>query len=192
MRNYQIAAFSLLAVAMIASLAYAETSKSPYSGQEKRQIKALSSEEFEGLLKGKGLGYAKSAELNHYPGPLHVMETASKISLTGKQLDDTKSIYQEMKNEAIALGKKIIKKERGLETHFRKSSITESSLQDFVGEIARLRGALRIVHLKYHLKMKKILSPHQIALYDQARGYSGKIGDMGGMGTNQHKQHMDH
>lgn len=186
MKKIRIAALLLGAIAAISSLAYAETPKSPYSGQEKRQIKALSSDEVEGLLQGKGLGYAKSAELNHYPGPLHVIETASKINLAGKQLADTKSLYREMKSEAIPLGEKIVEKERVLEAHFRKGSITETSLQNFVGEIARLRGALRIVHLKYHLKMKKLLSPHQVALYDQARGYTGPEG------THQPDQHTGH
>lgn len=186
MKNSRIIALSLSAIAAISSLAYAEPSKSPYSGQEKRQIKALSSGEVEGLLRGKGLGYAKSAELNHYPGPLHVIETGNKISLTGTQLADTKSLYRDMKSEAIPLGKKIVEKERALEAHFRKGSITETSLQNFVGEIARLRGALRIVHLKYHLKMKKLLSPHQVALYDQVRGYTGPEG----ASQSQHNKHM--
>jgi hypothetical protein len=187
MKKSRITAFFLISIAAISSLAHAEPSKTPYAGQENRQIKALSSNEVEGLLKSKGLGYAKSAELNHYPGPLHVMETASKINLTGKQLSDTKSIYREMKSEAIPLGEKIVEKERALEIHFRKGSITETSLQRLVGEIARLRGALRIVHLKYHLKMKKLLSPHQVVLYDKARGY----GAPSGAGQhNQHNQHM--
>lgn len=188
MEKIRITALLFGAIAVISTLAYAATSKSPYSGQEKRQIKSLSSGEIEGLLGGKGLGYAKSAELNHYPGPLHVIETASKISLAGKQLADTKFLYREMKSEAIPLGEKIVEKERSLEAHFRKGSITEASLQRLVGEIARLRGALRTVHLKYHLKMKKLLSPHQVALYDRVRGYTG---DPAGPGQhNLHNQHM--
>jgi hypothetical protein len=46
----------------------AETS-SPYSGQETREIKALSRDEISGYLSGDGMGFAKAAELNHYPGP---------------------------------------------------------------------------------------------------------------------------
>ena len=35
-------------------------------------IKALSSEEVEQYLSGAGMGYAKAAELNRHPGPIHV------------------------------------------------------------------------------------------------------------------------
>ena len=41
---------------------------SPYTGQEKREIRALSKEEVHGYLSGDGMGFAKPAELNHYPG----------------------------------------------------------------------------------------------------------------------------
>ena len=41
---------------------------SPYTGQDKREIRALSKEEVHGYLSGDGMGFAKTAELNHYPG----------------------------------------------------------------------------------------------------------------------------
>lgn len=50
----------------------------PYAGQQERMIKALSTSEIDGLKKGKGMGLAKAAELNHYPGPRHVLDEASK------------------------------------------------------------------------------------------------------------------
>jgi hypothetical protein len=88
-----------------------------------------------------------------------------------------------MKAEAVGLSRKIIYKEKELNESFAGGGITEAGLKRAVGEIASLRGALRTVHLKYHLKMKKLLSPHQITLYDRARGYSGGAG---GMDHNKH------
>lgn len=41
----------------------------PYTGQENREIKALSPQEIEGYLNGLGMGYAKAVELNQFPGP---------------------------------------------------------------------------------------------------------------------------
>ena len=46
----------------------------PYAGLEGRRTKALSEEDAAGLLAGRGMGLALAAELNGYPGPLHVLE----------------------------------------------------------------------------------------------------------------------
>ena len=53
---------ALLAVSATAN------SQSPYVGQESREIKALSPQEISDYLSGKGMGLAKAAELNGYPG----------------------------------------------------------------------------------------------------------------------------
>lgn len=77
----------------------------PYSGQEQREIKALSPEEIQGYLAGKGAGLAKAAELNHYPGPVHVLELADKLQLSAEQKTRTKAIFDAMQKEAINQGK---------------------------------------------------------------------------------------
>ncbi len=164
---------SLLALLGAAAFAGAAPPESPYAGQEKRRIKALSPAKIKELLEGKGLGFAKAAELNHFPGPAHVIESASEIQLTPGQLARTKTMFLDMKKEAMSLGGNIVRKERKLDALFAGGAITEAALRGTVGGIARLRGNLRVVHLKYHLKMKKLLTPHQIALYDRARGYTG-------------------
>ena len=43
-----------------------------YAGQQARSIKALDDAEIDTLLNGRGMGLARAAELNHYPGPKHV------------------------------------------------------------------------------------------------------------------------
>src|SRR5262249_1929289 len=64
--------FPLLAVA--AATAWAQDpSSNPYAGQQSRSIKALSEDDIAALLKGAGIGLAKAAELNGYPGPAHVL-----------------------------------------------------------------------------------------------------------------------
>ncbi|MEE9276711.1 MAG: hypothetical protein V3V62_15505 [bacterium] len=165
----------LLLFALLGAVTFADAAprKSPYAGQEKQRVKALSPAEIKGLLEGKGLGFAKAAELNHFPGPSHVIENAPEIQLTADQLARTKTMFLDMKKEAVSLGRDIIRKETKLDALFAGGLITEAALRRTVGEIAHLRGALRATHLRYHLKMKKLLSPHQIALYDRARGYTG-------------------
>jgi hypothetical protein len=48
--------------------------QSPYAGQQFSEIKALYADEIQGYLSGSGMGFAEAAELNHYPGPKHVLE----------------------------------------------------------------------------------------------------------------------
>ena len=47
--------------------------------------------------------------------------------------------------------------------------------------IGRLRGRLRATQLRYHLRTKAILTPHQVALYNRLRGYGA-----GGHGGHAH------
>ncbi|MDE0941013.1 MAG: hypothetical protein OSB58_01080 [Alphaproteobacteria bacterium] len=47
------------------TLVLAASSHQPYSGQQSRDIKALSQEQIDGYLNVSGMGFAKSAELNH-------------------------------------------------------------------------------------------------------------------------------
>jgi len=54
----------------------------PCAGQQERPIKSLSEAEIQGYLNGEGRGLAKVAELNHYPGPQHVLDLADQFALT--------------------------------------------------------------------------------------------------------------
>ena len=58
---------------------------SPYAGEESREIKALAPDFIKGLKAGAGLGFAKSAELNGYPGPAHLLELQAEIPLNAEQ-----------------------------------------------------------------------------------------------------------
>ncbi len=162
----------------------AEETSIPYAGQQTRAIKALSPDEVRGLLSGAGLGFAKAAELNHYPGPVHVLALAGKLGLAPDQSARTEALYRQMKREAVPLGERIIAREKRLDTLFASRRIDEGSLQAVTAAIARLRGELRAVHLKYHLKMKTLLTPHQVAAYDRLRGYASPGGEM-----KDHNQH---
>lgn len=155
---------------LISTLALANPSM-PYAGQEHRTIKALSAAEIDGLLSGKGLGMAKAAELNHYPGPLHVLQVKDKLDMTAEQLQQTQQLYESMKAQAVDLGKRIVAAEQQLDHMFSSTQITEKKLQQQLARIAELQGQLRYVHLKTHLQQKSVLSAQQIQRYDQLRGY---------------------
>jgi hypothetical protein len=83
--------FFLLVAALCAPLLVAD--ESPYAGEEARAIKALSDQEIEAYLSGQGMGYAKAAELNSYPGPKHVLELARELGLTPAQEEQTLTIH---------------------------------------------------------------------------------------------------
>jgi hypothetical protein len=56
-------------------------SSSPYSGLEEWPIKALSDQQIADLRAGRGMGLALPAELNGYPGPIHVLELGDQLRL---------------------------------------------------------------------------------------------------------------
>jgi len=168
--------------------AFAQSGQSPYAGQEKREIKALSQEDVEGYLSGEGMGFAKAAELNHYPGPKHVLELARELRLEKAQIDQTKSAYDRMHKEAVSLGRKIVEKEGFLDHLFASGKVDAEKLRKLTLEIGTLQGELRAAHLKAHLEMKQILTSHQIQRYDELRGYKGA----GGEQKHQGHQHGGH
>ena len=159
-----------IAVYAFGVAAFANT-ESPYRGQETREIKALSQQEVEGYLTGKGLGYAKAAELNQYPGPRHVLDMAKELNLTEDQRTRTQAVLDAMKAQAVALGKQLVEKERELDQLFANDSIDANSLKTRLADIAVLQGEIRFAHLRAHLEQKALLTKHQIRLYDQLRGY---------------------
>ena len=144
---------------------------SPYAGLEARKIKALSEEQTAGYLAGEGMSMALAAELNGYPGPKHVLELAEPLQLSNSQREDVERMFAEMQGEAVALGRDIVAREAELDALFAGKRADESRLREIAREIARLRGELRIAHLKWHLKTLPILNPEQIARYDELRGY---------------------
>jgi hypothetical protein len=100
---------------------------SPYTGEERREIKTLSESEITGLLAGKGMGYAKAAELNGYPGPKHVLELSKELSLTAEQQKKTETIFALMEASAKSLGAELIAAERELDQAFNNKKLMRRS-----------------------------------------------------------------
>lgn len=163
----------LIFLIVISTLAFSTlaNTKSPYIGQEAHEIKALSQQEVEGYLNGKGLGYAKAAELNQYPGPRHVLDLGKELTLTEEQTEQTQEIFDAMKAQASTLGKELVEKERELDQQFANKSIDDESLMILLSDIGALQANIRYVHLNAHLEQKALLTEDQIQLYDHLRGY---------------------
>ena len=168
MSGYVLAAF----VAFATAAAAASAESLPHAGLQGRGIKALSENEIADLLAGRGAGMALPAELNRYPGPRHVLELAAELELSPEQDVETRRLFARMQSEAVPLGEAVVAQEAELEQLFASGVAEESALRAAVAETARLRGELRFTHLKYHLAMRPLLTPAQVAAYDAARGYA--------------------
>lgn len=168
-------------LATTASAAIGAETPSPYAGWENREIKGLSKDQIRGLLAGNGMSMALPAELNHYPGPRHTLELAPKLGLAPGQIEAVRALETQMTKEAISLGKEIITQEAILDTAFGTGVVSVAALEKSTAMTARLRGQLRFTHLKYHLKVRDLLSAEQIARYDSFRGYND-LNKRGGQG----------
>ena len=67
-----------LLICLVLSIAAPVTAEnvlsSPYRGQTSTEIRGLTENEISELRQGHGMGLARAAELNGYPGPRHVLD----------------------------------------------------------------------------------------------------------------------
>ncbi len=144
---------------------------SPYAGQEDQTIKSLDAATIAAYQAGEGMGLAKAAELNHYPGPKHVLELADSLHLTADQRTATQVSFDAMKERAVVLGTEIVEQEARLDALFAEATATPETLHEALLHLGTLQAELRFVHLNAHLEMKNILRPEQVQHYDALRGY---------------------
>ncbi len=140
-------------------------------GMERRAVKALSEQQIADLRTGKGMGLSLAAELNSYPGPIHVLELADALRLSDEQRAKAKALFEAMKAETIPIGERIVSEETALDRLFADRQVTRDMLSAAVWNIASAQGDLRAAHLRYHLAMTELLSAEQIARYVEQRGY---------------------
>jgi len=98
---------------MLAACAASPHDHSPYAGQQDRSIKALSEQDVAGYRTGAGMGLAKAAELNGYPGPMHSLESAKALGLTSAQQEELGALMRAHKEEARHLGAEVIRLDAG-------------------------------------------------------------------------------
>lgn len=165
-----------LALAGAADLAPAQDhhARSPYAGLQAREIKALDAKTVDDLRAGRGMGLALAAELNGYPGPMHVLELADRLRLSPDQRAKVQQLFERMKAEAVPLGHKLLDEERSLDRHFAERTITRDLLAALTRSIGETTGALRQAHLSYHLATLEALTPEQVRQYAVERGYGAQ------------------
>ncbi|MGG5811008.1 Spy/CpxP family protein refolding chaperone [Falsiroseomonas sp. CW058] len=146
----------------------------PYAGLEGRRIKALSEEDAAGLLAGRGMALALAAELNGYPGPMHVLEHADALGLSAAQRATAESLRSRMLDEARAIGARIVALEEELDRLFAGGMADTGRLAVLTASLGALNGRLREVHLASHIAMRDALRPEQRLAYDRLRGYASR------------------
>ena len=153
------------------SLAWAQAN--PYAGQEQRAIKSMSEQEVAGLLAGAGAGFARAAELNGYPGPMHVLELADRLALNYEQRAATKSLMTQHKARARTLGEQLVDAERDLDKLFAQRAADAVGVDEATRRVGLLQADLRAEHLKTHVAQTALLSADQVRMYSVLRGYAG-------------------
>jgi Spy/CpxP family protein refolding chaperone len=172
MKRWSLLAAGWLIVAAAPALSQQhQHGQSPYAGLGGREIKALSEDQIQQLRDGEGMGFGLPAELNHYPGPRHVLALADDLQLTPTQRDQIQALEEAMRSRARALGAAIIEKERALDQAFASGSIADDTLGELTRAVAELQGDLRYTHLSAHLGVKRVLTDAQVIKYDELRGY---------------------
>lgn len=162
----------LIGTILLAALQTQHEQHSPYAAQERSEIAALTVEELAGLLEGAGMGLARAAELNGYPGPKHVLELTGELGLSAQQRGAIETIFDRMHEQAIELGEQVLERERQLDRRFAHKHIDADLVNELTAEIGRLRGMLRAAHLQAHIETTALLADEQVRRYEAARGYA--------------------
>jgi hypothetical protein len=175
---------SVLVASIVLLTITACAQRSPYLGQEQRQVKSLSAQDMKALREGQGMGFAKAAELNGYPGPMHVLELRDALELSAQQTQATQQLMAQHKARARELGLQVIEAERALDALFTQSRATSEQVSQHTQRVAQLQAQLRAEHLNTHLAQTAFLNQTQIRRYSELRGYSAAIS-----ASPQHRQH---
>lgn len=145
---------------------------SPYVAQVTSPVRGLSAQEVADLRAGRGMGYARMAELNSYPGPRHLLDLQKELQLSTEQITAINAIFVEMEQHAQSLGQQIITGEEQLGVAFATNTLDEATLQGQVMQLADRYGQLRMTHLQAHLAVTPLLTTVQINAYNELRGYT--------------------
>jgi Heavy-metal resistance len=175
---------AVAAIALSLGTALAQ-SQQPYAGLQARAVKALSDQQIADLKAGRGMGLALAAELNGYPGPMHVLEHSNALGLSEAQRAKMQELIAAMKAEAIPIGERLIAQETHLDRQFAEKTITPAGLTAVLQEIGSTQAALRAAHLKYHLVTVDVLTPAQLRRYAELRGYAA-----GNQDQHQQREHQ--
>ena len=162
---------STLALASMPAAGQHTHTASHYAHARSAEIPSLSPDEVRRLRHGEGMGVARAAELNHFPGPKHLLEWAPDLGLGMAQVERIQAIFDKMKAVAVAKGEAILTAESHLSELFASGDPSTDAIRRMTGHIGTLRGELQAVHLLAHVEATRVLTAEQVEAYDRLRGY---------------------
>lgn len=139
------------------------------TGHAAEPVAALGARQADDFLAGRGMGLARAAELNGYPGPAHVLELADELELTAAQREHAAALVAQVREDAQRLGAEIVAGERQLERLFAQGLARPETLRPLLDHVSMLHGELRAIHLAAHIAQRDALDGEQIARYRRLR-----------------------
>ena len=90
----------VLVLSISAPSAAEDALTSPYRDQTAAEIRGLTEKEISELREGRGMGLARAAELNGYPGPRHVLDAAreGRLHLSPGQLQAVQRLFDHIRH----------------------------------------------------------------------------------------------
>jgi hypothetical protein len=140
-----------------------------------KEIKALSAQEIDDLLKARGMALARAAELTVIR-TLARIEMAVQLGLTPDQYRAIREIKARVDADATPLGSRDRRAGTRIGSSISPRHETKFKLDAIMMTLGSLQARLRSIHLASHLETKALISTHQIVRYNELRGYGGNAG----------------
>jgi Spy/CpxP family protein refolding chaperone len=150
---------------------HGEVGHGQYAGEHARDVASLSDDEVTGHLDGRGMGYARPAEFNGYPGPMHVLQLKQELGLSKDQVAATTALFERMQAKARDAGRAYIEAEKAVDAAFRSGNADPRQIAELVRAADLRRAEKRLAHLEAHLEMARLLNADQRKRYAELRGY---------------------
>lgn len=180
--SFPAALFAVVVLTFPVAAAHAEEADSPSVEREPAAHAippSLTPRDIRQLREGRGMGLARVAGVNGYPGPMHVLRQVGELGLSEEQVADSEAIRNRVHQRSREIGERIIEAEARLNALFEAGSVDRDAMRGLVSEIAGLRAELRTVHLEAHLEQADILTEEQLE----------KVGETS---HGKHRRHREH
>lgn len=164
-------AIGVFAIASTSAPAQHAHKASPYAHARSAEVSSLTPDEVRELRNGEGMGLARAAELNRFPGPRHLLDLRSELDLDHAQIGRIEAIHEKMRTRAIAKGEDILEAELHLANLFASGRPAAADVRRITGHLGIMRGELQAIHLIAHIESTRELRSGQIEDYDRLRGY---------------------